>query len=120
MECPICRDSKEPGWLCADHPGRAWGHRGCESEAAPCACNPAAAVEWREVFARASIARNHPADDWQPLFLTVVARLGVRQPHETPEATAARICARGISPADGVRLLVAELEDGYFIPEQRQ
>ena len=120
MDCPICRDSKEPGWLCAEHRGSAWGHRGCEAEGAPCACNSGADVAWREVFARAAVANNYPAEDWQPLFLGVAERLGVRLPHEAPADTAERICGRGISPAEGVRLLVAELEDGYFIPEQRQ
>jgi len=51
--CALCRDSKEPGWLCAEplHLGRPWGHDGCEAEGRPCICNPQGAVEWRELIA---------------------------------------------------------------------
>jgi hypothetical protein len=51
--CPLCRDSAEPGWLCADHPGLPWGHDGCGAEGAPCICNPTGAVLWREIYAEA-------------------------------------------------------------------
>jgi len=53
MTCPLCRRSKEPGWLCADHPGQPWEHGGCDAEGAPCACNPSGLVRWREVYADA-------------------------------------------------------------------
>jgi hypothetical protein len=51
MTCPICAQSKEPGWLCAEHAGEPWEHDGCAAEAAPCVCNATGAVEWRVVLA---------------------------------------------------------------------
>jgi hypothetical protein len=34
--CPVCHGSHEPGWLCADHPGKPWRHEGCGAAGAPC------------------------------------------------------------------------------------
>jgi hypothetical protein len=51
MTCPLCRRSKEPGWLCAEHPGQPWEHGGCGAEGAPCECNPDAQLLWRKVLA---------------------------------------------------------------------
>ena len=49
--CELCRDSAEPGWLCAAHPTQPWCHDDCGSEGVPCICNPEGAVQWQEVFA---------------------------------------------------------------------
>jgi hypothetical protein len=49
--CSICRGSKEPGWVCEDHPDRPWEHDGCEGAGAPCGCNPMGVVGWREIYA---------------------------------------------------------------------
>lgn len=51
--CPLCRDSKEPGWLCAEHPGMPWEHDGCRAEGSHCECNPRSEVQWRKVYAEA-------------------------------------------------------------------
>jgi hypothetical protein len=49
--CPICRESKEPGWMCEKHPGKPWGHEGCEAAGTPCVCNPEQEIEaqWDEL-----------------------------------------------------------------------
>ena len=51
MTCPLCRRSKEPGWLCEEHDGPAVGHDGCGGAGAPCTCNPSDQVVWRQVYA---------------------------------------------------------------------
>lgn len=43
--CVHCAGSLEPGWVCADHPDKPWGHDGCGAEAARCVCNPTGAVD---------------------------------------------------------------------------
>ena len=30
--CPLCAKSKEPGWLCAEHPRKPWEHDGRGAE----------------------------------------------------------------------------------------
>jgi hypothetical protein len=37
------------GWLCEAHPDLPFGHDGCPGPGVPCACNPKAEVDWREV-----------------------------------------------------------------------
>ncbi|MCE9657783.1 MAG: hypothetical protein K8R60_04440 [Burkholderiales bacterium] len=49
--CTFCRDSLEPGWLCAEHSGRPWGHDDCGAEGARCVCNPTGAILGGEVIA---------------------------------------------------------------------
>ena len=44
MRCSHCTQSREPGWLCAEHPGRPWGHDDCRAEATRCVCNPTGAM----------------------------------------------------------------------------
>ena len=51
MRCALCHESKEPGWLCAEHPDLPWEHDGCRAEAMRCACNPAGEVVFEQVFA---------------------------------------------------------------------
>lgn len=52
MGCILCDQSREPGWLCADHPWQPWEHGDCKAEGAPCPrCNPHGLVELDEVFA---------------------------------------------------------------------
>jgi hypothetical protein len=46
--CQVCRGAR---WVCEDHASEPWPHEGCGGAGVPCMCNPAAAVEWREVFA---------------------------------------------------------------------
>jgi len=50
MDCPICHGE---GWVCEDHPDRAWGYGSgcCGGAGIPCACNPHARVDFVEVFA---------------------------------------------------------------------
>jgi hypothetical protein len=49
--CPLCRDAKEPGWLCEEHLGQPWEHGGCGAAGVPCVCNPHAQVCWFEIYA---------------------------------------------------------------------
>ena len=51
MTCPLCRDGKERGWLCAEHFAKPCEHFGCDAEVIACVCNPKSAVLWREVYA---------------------------------------------------------------------
>jgi hypothetical protein len=51
MTCPLCHTSLEPGWLCEKHAGQPWGQARCGGAGAPCACNPAGQVLWRQVCA---------------------------------------------------------------------
>jgi hypothetical protein len=61
--CPVCHGSREPGWLCADHPGKAWGHEGCGAAGVPCQCNLAGALAFQTTLpdpptrAEAAVAR---------------------------------------------------------------
>ena len=52
-DCPACRGSAEPGWLCEDHAGKPWQHAGCRGAGAPCICNPTGAVLWSMVYSDA-------------------------------------------------------------------
>ena len=45
---PVCRGAR---CVCEEHPDKPWEHEGCGAAGVPRVCNPAAAVEWREVFA---------------------------------------------------------------------
>ena len=53
MNWPLCRLSKEPGWLCAGQPGQPWERDGCGAEGAACECHPAGSVVRRHVHADA-------------------------------------------------------------------
>jgi len=61
--CPVCHGSHEPGWLCADHPDKPWGHEGCGAAGVPCQCNLAGALAFQTILpdlptrAEASVAR---------------------------------------------------------------
>jgi hypothetical protein len=48
--CPICHGSHEPGWLCADHSGKPWGHEGCGAAGVPCQCNLAGALAFQTIL----------------------------------------------------------------------
>ena len=48
--CTLCRDSQEPGWLCAEHAGKPWGRGGCRACGVRCACNPYAEVQCSPMF----------------------------------------------------------------------
>jgi hypothetical protein len=60
LECPFCRDSAEPGWVCAEHPDQPRGHDGCGAPGVPCVCNPKSAVRWAQVYVEASHPGNEP------------------------------------------------------------
>lgn len=51
LGCKLCCNSREPGWLCAKHPGKRWGHGKCQAERAPCICNPKGEVLWGKLIA---------------------------------------------------------------------
>jgi len=60
-DCPICRDSAEPGWVCAEHPDKPWQHVGCEdAEARACVCNPEHAVVCVQVYAETRDRNDEP------------------------------------------------------------
>jgi hypothetical protein len=49
--CPVCYGSREPAWLCTDHPGEPWGHEGCGAAGVACQCNLAgAALAWQTIL----------------------------------------------------------------------
>jgi hypothetical protein len=50
MNCPVCHDAREPGWLCEEH-GLPWEHDRCQAAGVPCICNPEGAIELDEWFA---------------------------------------------------------------------
>lgn len=54
------------------------------------------------------------------MFVAYCERHGISAPHETLRQSACRIVGRrprsSISPAHGVRLLQAEIADGYILP----
>ena len=62
LSCPLCRHSKEPGWLCAEHSGLPWEHSGCGAEGARCVCNPHGLVVWREVYAEGGTGERETAE----------------------------------------------------------
>ena len=37
--------------MCEKHPGKPWGHEGCEAAGTPCVCNPEQEIEaqWDEL-----------------------------------------------------------------------
>jgi len=49
-DCPVCGGSAEPGWICADHPGRPWRHDGCGADRIECVCDPFEARNGPESF----------------------------------------------------------------------
>ena len=63
---------------------------------------------------------DHDREDWITLFVAYCERHGIRAPHETLRQSACRIVGHGprsrISPQHGVRLLQAEIADGYVLP----
>ena len=77
MACLLCRMSKEPGWLCAAHPGQPWEHDGCGAEGAPCACSPSGLVRWRQVHADAGTGVREAAAAINRM-LTLAPRLPLR------------------------------------------
>jgi hypothetical protein len=73
LGCAMCAGSKEPGWLCEEHPDKPWEHHGCGGAGMKCACNPMAEVGWgRSMPSGRGTARCSEA---QPLHIAASLRI---------------------------------------------
>ena len=60
LDCPFCRNSAQPGSVCAEHPDQPQGHDGCDAPGAACVCNPTRVLRWAQVYAEAPRPGNEP------------------------------------------------------------